>query len=712
MKTTSGPFTDLDDYLALRRVSGLALSPDGRRLVVAVAALDEKRTAYVNSLWEVDPTGERPAQRLTWGAKSETAPVFRPDGSLIFTSARPDPDVTPADDAPASLWLLPATAGEARPLATRPGGIAAVAVAREAGTIVLASPTLPSSTTSQEEADRRKARKDAKVTAMIHDSYPVRYWDADLGPDGNRLFVATTTDSTDTDSTDTAATDTAASAAPADGADVVDPAGGADYSAPLELRDLTGPVGPAIGADSGWDVSPDGTKVAVSWSQPEPGGSVRQVLIMIEVKDGSRQVLLDEPDFDYGPPVFSPDGGRIALVREQRSTPEHPIDQRICVLHLDSAEVHDAAPDWDRWPASQPVWTPDGGALLVAGDDQGRSPVWRIDLDTRTAARLTGDDAAYTDLQLARDGSALYALRSTIGSPPSPVRLDPAALDQQPVRLLSPVPDPRLPGTVTEVSTRAEDGAAVRAWLVLPPGASPEQPAPLLLWVHGGPLGSWNAWSWRWNPWLAAAQGYAVLLPDPALSTGYGLAAIKRSWGRWGSESYIDTMAITDAAVARADIDADRTAMLGGSYGGYMANWIAGHTDRFRAIVSHAGLWALDQFGPTTDAAYYWRREMTPQMALENSPHRFVDQIRTPMLVIHGDRDYRVPIGEALRLWAELAERDSSSDGVLPHRFLVFPDENHWVLKPQHTKIWYQSIFAFLAHTVHGRPWEVPDLLR
>jgi dipeptidyl aminopeptidase/acylaminoacyl peptidase len=480
----------------------------------------------------------------------------------------------------------------------------------------------------------------------------------------------------------------------------------------LQLRDLTGHVGGAISSESGWDVSPDGTSVVVSWQQGESGGSRRQVLMMIDVKDGTRRVLLDDPDVDYGSPVFSPDGSKVAVLLERRSTPHRSIDERLCVLHLDRGELHDVAPEWDRWPSCTPVWTPDGGALLVTADDLGRGPIWRIDLDQRRASRLTGDDGAYTDLRLSRDGTALYALRSAIDEPPTPVRLDPSAAQQQPIRLLSPVPAPALPGTVTEVSTEAADGTPVRAWLVLPCGASPANPAPLLLWAHGGPLNSWNAWSWRWNPWLAAAAGYAVLLPDPALSTGYGLAAIQRGWGRWGAESYTDLMAITDAAVARDDINADRTAMMGGSYGGYMANWIAGHTDRFRAIVSHAGLWALDQFGPTTDAAYYWRREMTEEMATQNSPHRFVDQIRTPMLVIHGDRDYRVPVGEALRLWAELAGRDQSPDGVLAHRFLLFPDENHWILKPQHAKLWYQTVFAFLAHTVHGEPWVAPDLLR
>jgi len=268
-----------------------------------------------------------------------------------------------------------------------------------------------------------------------------------------------------------------------------------------------------------------------------------------------------------------------------------------------------------------------------------------------------------------------------------------------------------LPGRLDEVGATAEDGTPLRAWLALPDGASATSPAPLLLWIHGGPLGSWNAWSWRWNPWIAVAQGYAVLLPDPALSTGYGQRMIERGWGRWGAEPYTDLMTITDAGEARPDVDESRTAAMGGSFGGYMANWVAGHTDRFAGIVTHASLWALDQFGPTTDAYFYWRREMTAEMAWANSPHRFVEEIRTPMLVVHGDKDYRVPIGEALRLWAELAER-GGPDGEMPHRFLYFPDENHWILSPQHAKVWYATVFAFLDMTVHGKDWQVPDLLR
>jgi dipeptidyl aminopeptidase/acylaminoacyl peptidase len=165
-------------------------------------------------------------------------------------------------------------------------------------------------------------------------------------------------------------------------------------------------------------------------------------------------------------------------------------------------------------------------------------------------------------------------------------------------------------------------------------------------------------------------------------------------------------MTITDAAAARPDIDETRMAAMGGSYGGYMANWVAGHTDRFRAIVTHASLWQMDQMGSTTDGAYEWVREMTPEKAVENSPHRFADEVRTPMLVIHGDKDYRVPIGQALTLWWDLTSRNVSG-----HKFLYFPDEGHWILQPGHVKVWYGTVLAFLAHHLLGEEWQPPEVL-
>lgn len=676
------PFHDLDAYVALPRLSGLALSPDGERLVTAVATLDVERTRYVTALWEVDPHGVRPARRLTRSAKGESGAAFLPDGGLLFVSARPDPQAAAGEDPKPALWLLEAGGGEARVVATRPGGVGGVCVARDTGTVLVTSATMPSAVTEQDDAARRTARRERSVTAILHESYPVRFWDHDLGPDEPRLF---------------------AGPAPATSGRAGD-----DRDARVALRDLTPAPGRALD-EAEYDLGPDGGTVATTWLVPEQGG-VRQSLALVDVGTGGHRLVLDDPDLEFGGPRFSPDGRLVAVTVQTRTTATRAPDQYLAVLDVASGALTPLAAGWDRWPG-RARWTPDGRALVVVADSDGRAPVYRVEVGSGAVTRLTGDDAAYSDVVVAPDGSAVYAQRAAVDAPPAPVRLDPVTADQTPVPLPGPAPSVALPGRLAEVTATAADGTALRAWLCLPEGAAVGAPAPLLVWIHGGPLGSWNAWSWRWNPWLAAARGYAVLLPDPALSTGYGQRLIERGWGRWGAEPYTDLMTLTDAAQARDDVDAARTAAMGGSFGGYMANWVAGHTDRFAGIVTHASLWALDQFGPTTDAAYYWRREMTAEMALANSPHRFVDRIRTPMLVIHGDKDYRVPIGEGLRLWAELAER-SAPDGSMPHKFLYFPDENHWVLTPQHAKVWYATVFAFLDSTVHGRPWQVPELLR
>ncbi|MGH9060168.1 MAG: prolyl oligopeptidase family serine peptidase, partial [Acidimicrobiales bacterium] len=318
----------------------------------------------------------------------------------------------------------------------------------------------------------------------------------------------------------------------------------------------------------------------------------------------------------------------------------------------------------------------------------------------------------------------VYALRSSPTSPPQPVRLDPPAGDGAGVRpaptegedtLAAPLPAPgrvdAIPGRLEEVRTTAADGQPLRAWLVLPDGASGSQPAPLVLWVHGGPLSSWNDWHWRWNPWVMASRGWAVLLPDPALSTGYGLDFIRRGWGQWGGAPYDDVMTLTDTALERPDLDGTRTAAMGGSYGGYMANWIAGHTGRFQAIVSHASLWSLEQFQPTTDDPGGWT-DMWGAPADDPhglyrtwSPDRYAEEIRTPMLVIHGNNDYRCPVSESIRLWTRLCER-----GV-PSKFLWFPNENHWILEPGDAVVWYETVLAFLDHHVLDRPWARPELL-
>jgi dipeptidyl aminopeptidase/acylaminoacyl peptidase len=705
------PFHDLDTYLGLPRLGGLRLSPDGTRLVTAVSTLDPERNRYVTALWEVDPSGDRPARRLTRSAKGEGGAAFLPDGSLLFVSARPDPETKVQDDAPAALWLLPAGGGEAAVVSSRPGGVGGVVAAAGCRRVVVGSATMPGAVTAADDQARRTARKDRKVTAILHESYPIRFWDHDLGPDEQRLLVADLSD----EPAEAGSPPVPRDATRSDDSQTGDVSQtGDELPGRVALRDLTPTPGRALD-EAQYDLSPDGRTLITTWTVPEGGGGRRPTLVAIDTGTGRRRTLLTDPEIEYYRPRFSPDGLRVAVLVEQRSTAAEPIHDSLAVLDLADGALRPVAPGWDAWPLAA-RWSPDGTALLVTADEVGASPVFRIGFgeqpDADTVTRLTGDRGCYTDLQVSPDGRSVYALRAAVDAAAAPVRLDAAVADQQPTPLRGPAPDLPLPGRLTEVTTTAADGTPLRAWLALPEGAGPQAPAPLLLWIHGGPLHSWNSWSWRWNPWLLVARGYAVLLPDPALSTGYGQDFIRRGWGRWGAEPFTDLMSVTDAAVARDDLDAGRTAAMGGSFGGYMANWVAGHTDRFRGIVTHASLWALDQFGPTTDGYDYWRREMTAQMALDNSPHLSVREIRTPLLVVHGDRDYRVPIGEAVRLWAELAEHHADDEGRMPHKFLHFPDEHHWVLGPEHAKVWYATVFAFLDHTVHGRDWQVPEILR
>ncbi len=685
---TQTPFHDLDAYLALPRLNGLALSPDGTRLATVVATLDPTKTSYVNAVWEIDPAGEAPARRVTRSSKGEAGIAYSPDNDLYFVSARPDPDAKAGDDPTGALWVLPAAGGEARTLVARAGGVGGVTVAQASGAVFVTAGVLPGAEGAQDpeqrDAELRKQRKEKNVSAILHTSSPVRFWDHDLGPDQDHVFAVTPDADVNPDL--------------------------ADERPRATLTDLT----PGIGAgliNAPVFAAPDGSFVLVTRTIPGAKGETSETVTRVDADGTRRDLLTPDAATSYMAGPVSPDGRRAIVDVERVGTPERTPSWALHVLDLATGELTPLAPGWDRW-ATPLAWLPDGSGLLVHADQDGRSPLFILDAAGGTPRQLTHDDAAYSAAAITPDGSVVYAVRSSYAFPSEVVRIDVASGDV--TRLPNPTQRPEVPGRLVEVETDAADGQRVRGWLALPTDASAAHPAPLALWIHGGPVSSWNAWSWRWNPWIMVAQGYAVLLPDPALSTGYGEEFVQRGWGAWGAHPYTDLMAITDAVEARADVDGAKTVAMGGSFGGYMANWIAGHTDRFAGIVTHASLWALDQFGPTTDAPFYWRREMSEQLTAEHSPHTSVAKISTPMLVIHGDKDYRVPIGEGLRLWWELLSESglpADAEGRSPHRFLYFPDENHWILTPQHAKVWYEVVLGFVGEHVRGVPATRPETL-
>jgi len=675
----SEPFT-FDRYLALPRLSALKLSPDGKRLVVAVARPDAEGKKMKTALWQVDPAGRAKPRRITRSAAGESVGTFLRDGSLLFTSARPDPDVKEDPEHKINaLWLLPAEGGEARLLLAPGGGVDGVAAARDADAIVFGAQVHPEAKTLAEDAERAKAREDAGVGALLFESYPIRWWDKWLAPRSRRLFVATP------------------------------PAADADPEAKVEPRDLTGDAGPIALVESGIVISPDGKTVHTRWCDYAQSPLILEDLVAIDVETGERR-FLTHGDGWYIEPQVSPDGRHLACLRGTFGSPDKADDLALWVIDLATGEGRGLAPALDLWP-EKIVWAPDSTAVHITADRDGGVAAIRVDLADGAVTVLAGD-GAYSDLCPSPDGAFVYALRSTVSNPPRIVRLASRTADQSAVELPNGIDEGGVAAgsSVERLTATAADGTPVRSWLVLPPGALADKPVPLVVFVHGGPLGSWAGWHWRWNPHLVAARGYAVLMPDPAISLGYGKSMVQRGWGDWGGTPYTDVMAATDAALKRPDLDSSRTALMGGSFGGYMANWVAGQTDRFRCIVTHASLWDLRPFHGTTDSGVAWEREIgdpyrEPERYDRQSPATNIAAIKTPMLVIHGEQDFRVPVSEALKLWTDLHRHGVEA------KFLYFPDENHWILKPQNSRVWYATVLAFLDQHVLGKDWERPALL-
>lgn len=653
-------FTDMDVFLRIPRLTAVAAGPEDRA-VAAIAESDEHGSKLVSALWELDPAGQLPARRLTFSAKGESAPLFAPDASLLFSSARPDPQGED-DDEGTAIWRLPAR-GEASLVACAAGGLNLVAVADD-GTILATTTVLPGGTI-ETDAEARKARKDAGRTTIWHTGMPVRFWDHEVDDVSTRLVL-------------------------------IAPGG--------DLRDLTPDVGTVELRNAGADLSPDGRTVATTWTERVRGGETRTSLVLIDTATGERTAFLAaDLGAQYSAPKFSPDGTRVAVTRSTTGTPTDTSYSFLEIHPVGGGEKVSVDPG--DLTASEYVWT-EAGTLLVTGDLHSSGAILTVDPATGKVATIA-DGGVYSSLSTC--GGRVLALRSDVLTPARPVRIEGEVLE-----LPAPGAVSALPGSLEWVSTKV-DGVTVGGWLCVPAGASADDPAPVMLWIHGGPHGSYNAWSWRWCPWLAVARGYAVLLPDPAMSTGYGHAGLNRGWPRRPDVVYRECETLFDQVLTRAELDERRTAMLGASFGGFMANWIATRTDRFDAIVTHAGLWALDQQHRTTDAAaskmrVHGHEDANADWYRAYSPHYAAANITTPVLITHGNRDYRVPISEALRMWWDLVSGWDGEPETMPHRFLQLTSENHWVLTPANARTWNETVLAFCDQHVRGEE-PVPDVL-
>ncbi|SMX90020.1 Dipeptidyl aminopeptidase/acylaminoacyl peptidase [Brevibacterium iodinum ATCC 49514] len=651
--------------LDARRLQGLLTNQSGR-VIAQYSFLNSEGNSSLSHL--ADISGETP-RRITRGDQSVGPAALSENGTIVFASKRKGEDGKDAESP--SLWALPDN-GEARKLADHEGGFSRIEVKGE--TIIVEFPVHTWAADENDHQEFSTERSNAKVSGILHTGFPVRRWDHDLGPGRQTLAVATL--------------DEAAADFPEVSDELSAPAG-------LDFRYLSLPSGRLVD----WAVD-DGARFAlVQLEKPIPGQLEASEIWRVDL-DGERELhRLTKPSADHSFDIeaISPDGTKALVTRVQNWTPQTNLSAELMVLDLETAELNPVWSDADFW--FSPIWA-DDSTIVATADDHGRGSIFIGDINNAQPRRLVGGaDQKYSFSGLALREDTVVATASAIDVAPLPISVDlgTGVISE----LANPATVLEEEGTLTEVEVRAEDGTQIRAWLVLPEG---EGPHPLVVFAHGGPWGSWNAWTYRWNPGPFAAAGYAVLLPDPAISTGYGQAMIDRGQQQLGGTPFTDIMALTEAAGERTDIDSERVALAGGSYGGYMANWVAGHTgSAFKCIVTHASLWNTTSMGRTTDNSS-WDQAMREQSA-QYSPHLFADDIEVPMLVIHGDKDYRVPIGQGQELWLDLLTRAKTpldADGDTQHRFLYFPDEGHWILGRGNAEVWYRTVLAFLDTHVLG----------
>ena len=651
------------DYIKLRRVTSIAPSPDGDWLAVSCERLDRDAAKYVSDLWRVPTDGSPPAQ-LTRGDTRDTSPCFRHDGALGFLSNRQPNEVAPDEDAEKRLqiWILPAPGGEPRQLTDEPVGVTAFRFARHSDRLVLFAPVIPAvDHDEQRDAATQRAKKGPSARRFVQQ--PVRHWDHWLHDDSDR-----------------AATHLIACSADA-----------------KDRIDLTPDAKREFAVEPELTISDDGKRAAVTWQTPGDDRIMDTAVLLVEVDTREQTVLGAAPSTSNDQLRLSPDGTTLALVRSVRS-PVTVMRPTLTLIDLASGAERTLGEEWDRWPQLG-GWAGDSQSLVLTADDDGEAPIFRVGTADGSIYRITARShpGSHSQIETLSDGR-IAGIRSTLLEAPDCFVIDP--IEDAVPRMLGRLSgfEPAGWAEVERGRVASTDGEPIQFFIVKPKKGT--GPLPTLLWIHGGPIHMWgDGWQWRWNPLLAVAQGYAVVLPNPRGSTGFGQAFVQGIWGNvWGGQCYKDLMAVSDALEQRSDVDRNRIMAMGGSFGGYMTNWIGTQTDRFRCLVTHASIFTMAHFTGTTDHPPWWYLEMGGEDPFADqarfdryAPVRHVKNWKTPTLVIHGERDYRCPLGEGLYLFEALQYHGIESE------LLIFPDENHWILKPRNVVAWYEAVFEFIA---------------
>lgn len=659
---------EVEDLFRLRRVSDPQLSPDGEHVAYVITEVLKEDNRTNSDIWLVRRDGTGEPRQLTNSPRHDRHPRWSPDGKWIaFESGR---------DGDSQIYLLPLAGGEARKLTTLSTGASQANWSPDGRSIVFVSAVYPEfSDRPFREADRlnrekQQAKDTGKVKARVFDRLLYRHWDAWFEGKRQHLFVvALRTDGT---------------------------AAGEPRNITPGENDAV-PTSSTFSAGDEFTFSRDGTEI-VTTMPPVPvreqAWSTNHDLWSINLQTGARTNLTGQNAAADGLPRFSPDG-RLLAYRAQTVAGFEADRWQLWTLDRATGARRAVTAGWDR-SVSNFEWAPDGRSLYVEAQEGAAEPIFRVELDTGIATPVV-QGGVNTGISVARDGSGLVYSHQRFTLPPEIARIDfPGGGARLVTRtnqdLLSHL-DLSVPESVV---VPGAGGTPVQMWILRPPGFVAGRKYPLVFWVHGGPQGAWmDSWSTRWNPQVWAARGYVLALPNPRGSTGFGQQFTNEISRDWGGRVFEDLLAALGYLKQQPYVDATRMAAAGASYGGYMMNWFQGHVQEFRCLVNHCGVYNFHSMYGTTEELWFDEYEHgvpweTPEFD-KYSPHRYAASFQTPMLIIHNELDFRVPISEGMQAFTTLQRKG------IPSRLLIFPDEGHWVLKPLNSELWHQTVFEWLA---------------
>ncbi len=653
----------VEDLWKLERPAQPTLSPDGAQVCVSSTSFDMEENKPTSSLWLLSAFGGAP-RRLTQCGDKDGEPRWSPDGSSIaFLAKRPGVGGEAGDEEP-QVYLIAPDGGEARRLTAMPTGASGIRWFPDSRRIAFISWVWPEDKGFARLAKRYRAWKDDKVKAHVVEHAAYRWWDHWLS-DGRvpRLF-----------SVDVAS------------GRLHDLFAGSRYELPA-----------ADPAATFYDIAPDGREIAFTF---DPAGEKRfdheTHLVALDLRTKRFRTLTARSPLSHETPRYSPDGRWIALVTQDlRKSPVAM--HRLALIDRARATLRVAGPRWDRSVHAPLEWTGDSGAVVYAGEDTARRHLYRWDIDYRTPQVIASGG---TVSEFACAGDAVAFIRNSMGTPPAVFWTAPAQEERRIDRFNDAVMAGVRLGEVREFEITGWNREKVHMWAIYPPDFDPKKKWPLLHNIHGGPHSMWgDNFHFRWNNHAFAAQGYVVVCVNFHGSSSFGQKFLESIDHEFGKRELVDVEAGTDFMLKQGYIDRERLVAAGGSYGGYMVAWMNGHTDRYKAYVCHAG--CFDWVAMFADDAYYWHpKELGAyywndmgKVEAQN-PRARVKRMKTPTLVMHGLLDYRVPDSQGLAYYNSLKAK-----GV-PARLVFFPDENHWILKPQNSRLWYREFFAWLKRHV------------